>query len=122
MKKVLVLAMCITALFLTACKSQTLTVELEANPTTGYCWSYEMDVQDVLVEQKQEYVEANKDLMGAGGVQRYVFGAKNDGTVVITFTYKRPWEKAQSYTVSQRTFTVKNGEIISGAVVETKVD
>lgn len=72
-----------------------LTIELKANPTTGYEWVVSMDKEDVVKLEKREYKQSVKDptIVGAGGTETFCFKAVGDGTVKITFTYCRPWEE-----------------------------
>jgi len=92
----------------------TATVELPANDTTGYSWSYTMSEDGVLTEQSSEYVpDANPDgRTGVGGTQRYVFAAGDDGTVTISFVYAQSWSGgATSDNSASYTYTVNSGRV-----------
>jgi copper homeostasis protein (lipoprotein) len=72
-----------------------LEVRLEANHTTGYGWMAAPAMNAVLVRQgKAEYQEnAAGGRVGGGGVEVWRFKAVKTGQQVLTFEYRRPWEK-----------------------------
>ncbi len=72
----------------------------DANPTTGYGWTAEID-GDCVVLTKDEYVQdqvgdGSVAVAGVGGKQYYVFTAVKEGTATVTFTYARSWEQTDS--------------------------
>jgi inhibitor of cysteine peptidase len=69
------------------------TLELEANPTTGYQWepSAEPDAAVVTIVS-DTYVAGGSDAMGAGGTQRIVVEGVAAGTTTLELRYVRPWE------------------------------
>jgi inhibitor of cysteine peptidase len=69
------------------------TLELQANPTTGYQWepSAEPDAS-VITIVSDTYVAGGSDAMGAGGTQRIVIEGKAAGTTTLALRYVRPWE------------------------------
>ncbi|MBD3379561.1 MAG: hypothetical protein GF408_03760 [Candidatus Omnitrophica bacterium] len=71
---------------------QTVRVEMEANPTTGYMWRTQGDPEGV-VRQKGKYRYVRRsDAIGAGGKQVYRYLAVKQGKTSIVFEYIRPWE------------------------------
>lgn len=85
-----------------------LEVRLEANHTTGYSWMAAPAMNAVLVRQgKAEYQgNATGGKVGVGGVEIWRFKAVKVGNQVLTFEYRRPWEKnvaaakTQSFSIS----------------------
>lgn len=75
-------------------RGETVAIELPANPSTGYSWTYELSEKDILKEDSSGYIPApgKDDGVGRGGKQVWIFRAVNPGSVGITFTYQRPWE------------------------------
>ena len=73
-------------------KSETITVKLGANPTTGYTWSdAEIIHPDVIKQISRNYEEpANTGAVGAGGTEVWVFKATDTGLAMIRMTYSRP--------------------------------
>lgn len=72
----------------------TIAVELPANQTTGYIWTYKMSEDNILTEESSTYLPArgNDETVGRGGKQVWIFRAVSPGSAAITFTYQRPWE------------------------------
>ena len=95
MKKVLTLILSLLMLTLLFCgcggKADTVTVEFEANATTGYHWEYECS-EDGIVKIEGEYVTDDnpKGFVGVGGKQIYTVTAVKEGTVNVTFKYLPP--------------------------------
>ena len=84
---------------------QTLELEVDSNPTTGYSWAVASSRNSGVLRQKRKdkYVPPSTDLVGAGGKQIFYFEALKRGRAVLSFEYRRPWEKdkgpAEKYTV-----------------------
>jgi inhibitor of cysteine peptidase len=71
----------------------TLVVELEGNPTTGYTWeAVELD-QAVLEQVGEPEYNAESDLLGAPGVIILRFKAVGPGQTLLKLVYHRPWEQ-----------------------------
>jgi inhibitor of cysteine peptidase len=73
-------------------------IQLPANPSTGFGWSYSASKPgmlrqegDVLREGKNQYV-ANS-MVGAPITEVWKLKAVQPGSLAITFSYARPWEK-----------------------------
>lgn len=79
-------------------------VELCSNPSTGFEWSYEMSIQDVVTEEEHDFEEPKGNQTGAPGIALWTFEAVNPGATVISMDYGQPWEggnKAQwAYTIN----------------------
>lgn len=73
-------------------KGQTLTVKLEANPTTGYTWEVVESDGAILRQVGETEYEAESDLIGAGGVETLRFEAVEAGDMELRLVYHRPWE------------------------------
>jgi len=71
----------------------TLVVELEGNPTTGFTWeAAELD-QAVLEQVGEPEFNAESDLLGAPGVISLRFKAIGPGPTLLKLVYHRPWEQ-----------------------------
>ena len=69
------------------------TLELEANPTTGYQWEPSAEPDAAVVKVVSDtYVAGGSDAMGAGGTQRIVVEGVAAGTTTLELRYVRPWE------------------------------
>lgn len=75
-------------------EGQTLELELESNPTTGYIWEVAFPVnKDILRQERENEFVSRSDLIGAGGVQIFYFKGIKKGKTELVFEYRRPWEK-----------------------------
>ena len=94
-------------------KTNTVEVELYANPVSGYTWEYSYDNYGVLTLTDSYYMpDASEILSGGSGTQKYIFRAVGTGTVNVTFEYVNTITKdiASTYVY---TYTVDEfGEII----------
>lgn len=76
-----------------AAGEKTVAIEFESNASTGYQWQYVMSEEGIVKETGSEYIDDSpEDLVGAPGVQRWVFEGVAPGEVTLSFTYCRPWE------------------------------
>lgn len=94
-------------------------ISLESNPTTGYSWKPEFDSAFLeLVESR--YMPPSSELMGAGGVETFVFLAQREGQMEITLKYQRPWEDQPIEEQSRKVNIVDSGiSILNGTAGET---
>ena len=67
-------------------------VELCSNPSTGFKWSYEMSVDNVIKEEGYDFEEPDSNVVGASGKEIWTFEAIEKGTTVIDMQYSQPWD------------------------------
>jgi predicted secreted protein len=67
-------------------------IELCANPTTGFEWSYEMSGDAAVKEEDHDFEEPESDLPGAPGKETWTFEGTAEGTTVIKMEYSQPWD------------------------------
>ena len=66
------------------------TIELEANPTTGYTWKFNITNSEVVQYIKDEYIPPNDtDTVGASGLHRFIFRAMSEGEASIKMQYEK---------------------------------
>ncbi len=72
----------------------TLTVELNSNPSTGYSWQIStVDAKVLQPVGEPQFSLGNKTpVPGAGGTQTFTFNAVGKGKTTLTLIYVRPWE------------------------------
>lgn len=71
-----------------------ISIVLDSNPTTGYGWSVEGNVDGGIVKMKgRDFRQPRTRLAGAGGADVFRFRAIVKGETVVFFRYARPWEK-----------------------------
>ena len=70
-------------------ETNTVTVELYANPSSGYNWEYSFDKSGILVMNDSYYKPDTASILtGRGGGTRYfVLKSTGSGTVRVTFEY-----------------------------------
>jgi inhibitor of cysteine peptidase len=83
-------------------------IELPCNATTGYRWELEPAAPHVRLVTRDRSPAGGA--LGAGGTERFVFEAVEDGSTTIGAVYKRPWE---SEAIEKRVFRVKVGKTAS---------
>ncbi len=87
------------------------TIILKENPSTGYVWSYTMDKEGILKETYNEYKAPKTSLAGAPGMHVWQFEPVGNGTVTLTFTYSRPWEKSPEDRTIEYRYLVKDHHV-----------
>jgi inhibitor of cysteine peptidase len=73
-----------------------LVFRLPSNPSTGYSWSVAASKPRLLLQQGEascEIPKSAKGRVGAGGTEVWRFRAERAGTLTLTFSYARVWEK-----------------------------
>ena len=88
----------------------TVVLELEANPTTGYEWTF--TAGDTFVIEKSEYEpDPNpEELVGKGGTQTVTLKVTKTGTSDLTGTYARSWETPPADAQPDLTVTITSEE------------
>lgn len=81
--------------FITAKSGEIFSITLESNPTTGYSWSIEEPLPEILQKVSNEYKpdDTYGDIVGSGGHEIWTFKAISKGNTTLTFQYSRHWEK-----------------------------
>lgn len=88
-----------------------LEVKLDANPTTGYEWTYQIEGTGVQPDG-DEFVPASDGAQpktGEGGVHTFNFKADGTGEATITFSYARSWEASDDDKTVMLHVTADNG-------------
>jgi predicted secreted protein len=65
-------------------------IALDSNPTTGYSWRLQFD--ETYLTLADTRFQPSSPLIGAGGIETFVFTAGRVGDVEIRLEYKRVWE------------------------------
>jgi predicted secreted protein len=93
---------------ITAAAGAQFTIEVEANPTTGYEWSPDFGRDRIRLVRREfatvhERAGATGPAIGSGRVERFVFEALAEGATSVQLRLKRAWETAP---VDERTYRV----------------
>ena len=93
---------------------QAVFVTLDANYTTGYEWTVNIEGASVqLGEEAYTPHEAPSDLVGVGGTWTCQLNATTNGDATVNFTYLRPWDKTDIAESHSLQVSVRNGKISS---------
>ena len=84
----------------------TFTVTLPSNPSTGYSW---VATPQEGLKCTESSAASDSGLLGAPGLQTFVFSAEKEGAFLIELTYKRANEEGGIY-VYQDVLNVKKGD------------
>lgn len=84
------------------------TIILEANPSTGFSWSYEISKPDHVQFEGESFIQQNTDLVGAPGEAAFSFKVLGEGVSTIVFSYEQPWVGEAEKTL--RVLVYKNGD------------
>ena len=93
-------------------KSDSITIELKGNPSTGYTWiSTLFDENIVEVSKDVKYLGA-EGMVGAPSMFYFTVSSVASGNVILTLEYKRPWEQKAPLETKVYNITVdKKGKI-----------
>lgn len=87
----------------------TFSIELEANPTTGYDWKATISDDKVvaLVSNIYKATPVDTAIVGSGGVDVITFKGLEKGNAVITLVYERSFEKDSAIQTIVHNITVQ---------------
>lgn len=72
-------------------KGDTIHLELEENPTTGYAWDIAMVDSNVLQLQSSDYKLNQGGAIGGGGLRDMIFIVKDSGSGRLKLENKQRW-------------------------------
>lgn len=72
---------------------QKLEIRLAGNPTTGFNWEVSEIDESVIKQSGEAQYKSDSNLIGSGGEFTYTFEAVQSGTTTIKLIYHRSWEK-----------------------------
>ena len=70
-----------------------ITIGLKENPTTGYRWTISSVDEVFLQPEGNEFLPPDQTTPGAGGLRRFFFRAKGEGSTTLTLINKRAWQR-----------------------------
>ena len=90
-------------------KSDSVTIELKGNPSTGYTWEAVLASENIVEISKDVKYLGGEGMVGAPSMFYFTVSSLSSGNTVLTLEYKRPWEekeplekKAYNITVDER--------------------
>ncbi len=72
---------------------QTIVLELNANPTTGYSWQINQIDTTILQQVGEVQYDSDSTLLGSGGTETIIFEVIGSGATTLMLNYQRPWEE-----------------------------
>ena len=78
---------------ITAHEYKSFTISVVSNPTTGYSWVVQYNPKHFKLVRSVFVPNKNSNLMGAQGVQKFVFKPLIKGKAKIDLKYVRAWDK-----------------------------
>lgn len=84
-------------------RGDTLVIQLEGNPTTGYTWEALPASPQLISQVGETKYTPNSSAIGASGIIELTFKADIQGSGTLTLVYHRPWESVQplnTYTIN----------------------
>ncbi|MGN0537535.1 MAG: protease inhibitor I42 family protein [Acutalibacteraceae bacterium] len=94
-------------------QDKTYTINLDANATTGYTWTYTVNKEGIVKETANEYTpnKTEGDVAGTGGVQTYSFEGVKKGNVILIFKYMKADSDEIAQTKKITLYVDDNGNI-----------
>ena len=87
------------AFFMSSCtsqksfKSDSVTIELKGNPSTGYTWEAVLASENIVEISKDVKYLGAEGMVGAPSMFYFTVSSLSSGCTVLTLEYKRPWEE-----------------------------
>ena len=74
-------------------KSDSVTIELKGNPSTGYTWEAVLSDENIVTVSKEVKYLGAEGMVGAPSMFYFTVRSLSVGNTVLTLEYKRPWEE-----------------------------
>ena len=99
LKSLFLTTLILGAFFMSSCtsqksfKSDSVTIELKGNPSTGYTWEAVLSSENVVTVSKDVKYLGSEGMVGAPSMFYFTVSSLSPGNTVLTLEYKRPWEE-----------------------------
>lgn len=87
-------------------KSDSITIELKGNPSTGYTWEASLSSENVVEVSKDVKYLGAEGMVGAPSMFYFTVSSVAYGNTVLTLEYKRPWEEKAPLEIKVYNITV----------------
>ena len=74
-------------------KSDSVTIELKGNPSTGFTWISTLSSENVVTVSKDVKYLGAEGMVGAPSMFYFTVSSLASGNTILTLEYKRPWEE-----------------------------
>ena len=101
LKSLFLITLILGAFFMSSCtsqksfKSDSVTIELKGNPSTGYTWEAVLSSENVVTVSKDVKYLGSEGMVGAPSMFYFTVNSLMTGNTVLTLEYKRPWEEKE---------------------------
>ena len=103
-------------------KSDSVTIELKGNPSTGYTWEAVLASENIVEISKDVKYLGAKGMVGAPSMFYFTVSSLSEGSTILTLEYKRPWEEKEPLEKKVYNITVdKKGKITMEENQNTKL-
>lgn len=103
-------------------ESDSVTIELKGNPSTGYTWETVLSDENIVEVSKDVKYLGAKGMEGAPSMFYFTVRSVSAGNTVLTLEYKRPWEEKAPLETKVYNITVdKKGKITMEENQNTKL-
>ena len=93
-------------------KSDSVTIELKGNPSTGYTWEAVFASENIVEISKDVKYLGAKGMVGAPSMFYFTLSSLSSGSTILTLEYKRTWEEKEPLEKKVYNITVdKKGKI-----------
>ena len=93
-------------------KSDSVTIELKGNPSTGYTWEAVLASENIVGISKDVKYLGAEGMVGAPSMFYFTVSSLSEGNTILTLEYKRPWEEKEPLEKKIYNITVdKKGKI-----------
>ena len=93
-------------------KSDSVTIELKGNPSTGYTWEAVLASENIVGISKDVKYLGGEGMVGAPSMFYFTVSSLSSGNTILTLEYKRPWEEKEPLEKKIYNITVdKKGKI-----------
>ena len=77
-------------------KSDSVTIELKGNPSTGYTWEAVLASENIVEISKDVKYLGTEGMVGAPSMFYFTVSSFSEGSTILTLEYKRPWEEKEA--------------------------
>ena len=99
LKSLFLITLIFGAVFMSSCtsqksfKSDSVTIELKGNPSTGYTWEAVLSSENVVTVSKDVKYLGDEGMVGAPSMFYFTLSSVSAGNTILTLEYKRLWEE-----------------------------
>ena len=128
LKSLFLITLIFGAFFMSSCtsqksfKSDSVTIELKGNPSTGFTWILTLSSENIVTVSKDVKYLGAEGMVGAPSMFYFTVSSLASGNTILTLEYKRPWEEKAPLETKVYNITVdKKGKITMSETENVKL-